>query len=299
MLNEIVELEEYICNIEPGMPQRLTYLNVTNGLSGVPRALKILARHALFELKLERELTIDYLNLWCGFETETMEESRKAKPEAFNKVENWLPNYLNHLGELDEKYKESIEKTKKDLLKRKREWNTFSLDDKGDKNTENKISFQKILADAYHEGKLQVRYLVVEADPFLHVSVKDNVNQRKFLLKTAALYCAMCSENKKKVRIGYPELTNWIGEGCAYSKKVNGILTNILYIKDKVSENLFVKETVDGNHNISKIVMADRWLLETKAKVIMEDELALYEENKNVRIYEDKGCLCELKLMNV
>lgn len=299
MLDERIELAEYICTIEAKMPKRLTYMNIINGLSGVPRALKILARYAVFDLELNRQQTTDLLNSWCGFETETMESSKEANPEFFKKVENWLPNYLEHLGELDEKYKESIEKTKKDLLKRKREWNTFSLDDKGDKNTENKISFQKILADAYHEGKLQVRYLVVEADPFLHVSVKDNVKQRKFLLKTAALYCAMCSENKKKVRIGYPELTNWIGKGCAYSKKVNVFLTNIIYTKDKVSENLFVKEAVDGNHNISKIIVSDRWLSETKAKVITEDDLVIYKENENVSIYKDKGCLYDLELMNI
>ena len=298
MLDERIELAEYICTIEAKMPKRLTYMNIINGLSGVPRALKILARYAVFDLELNRQQTTDLLNSWCGFETETMESSKEANPEFFKKVENWLPNYLEHLGKSDEKYKEGIEKTKNDLLKRKREWNTFSLDDKGDKNTENKISFQKILADAYHEGELQVRYLVLEESPFLNVSA-NNDTQRKFLLKTAALYCAMCTESKKKVRIGYPELTNWIGEGCVYSKKVNGFLSNILYTKDKVSENLFVKEAVDGNHNISKIIMDERWLLETKAKVITEKELDDYRENKDVRIYEDKGCLCELKLMNI
>ena len=299
MLDERIELAEYICTIEPKMPKRLTYMNITNGLSGVPRALKILARYALFDLELNHKQTTDLLNSWCGFETDTMESSREANLEIFNKVEKWLPNYLDFLGALDEKYKESIEKTKNDLLKRKREWNTFALDGEGDKNTENKISFLKILADACHEGKLQVRYLVLEENPFLNVSAKDNATQRKFLLKTAALYCAMCTDSKKKVRIGYPELTNWIGEGCAYSKKVNGFLTNILYTKDKVSENLFVKEAVDGNHNISKIVVADRWLAETKAKVISEEDLVIYEENENVSIYKDKGCSCELELMKI
>ena len=299
MLDERIELAEYVCNIEPGMPQRLTYLNITNGLSGVPRALKILARHALFDLGLNDKQTADLLNVWCGFETDTMKSSREANSEIFDRVQNWLPNYLEFLAVSDETHRENIEKTKKDLENRKREWNSFIWNEEGERNTENKISFLKILADAYHEGKLQVRYLVLEEDPFLNVSAREDATQRKFLLKTAAIYCAMYTENKKKVRIGYPELSNWIGKGCLQSKKVNKFLTDILYTKDKISENLFVKEAVDGNHNITKIVVADRWLSETKAKVISEEDLVIYEENENVSIYEDKGCLSELVLMKI
>jgi len=294
LLNERIELAEYTCAIQEGMPQRLTYLNITNGLSGVPRALKVLARYALFDLKLNYKQTADLLNLWCGFETDTMNDSKAANPEFFEKVKNWLPNYLDFLAVLDEAHRDGIEKAKKDLENRKREWNTFSLDDEGDKNTENKISFLKILSDAHHEGQLQVRYLVLEGDPFIHISAGEDATQRKFLLKTAALYCALCTESKKKVRVGYPELSNWIGSGCLQSKKVNKFLTSILYTKDKVSENLFVKETVDGNHNICKIILSDRWLLETKAKVVLEDDLVIYEESENVCIYKDEGCTKEL-----
>ena len=297
MLNERIELAEYTCDIKDEMPQRLTYLNITNGLSGVPRALKVLARYALFDLSLNNIQTVDLLNLWCGFETETMNDSRKANPEFFEKVNWWLPNYLEFLAISDETHRANIEKIKKELAQRKKEWNLVSLEDKGARNTENKISFLKILADAYNEGKLRERYLVVEGDPFLNVSCKDDETQRKFLLKTAALYCALCSENKKKVRIGYPELSNWIGSGCLQSKKVNKFLTGILYTKDKVSENLFLKETVDGNHNISKIILSCRWLEETRAHVIDGDELGTYQEREKVRIYKDEGCKKELVLM--
>ena len=299
MLNERIELAEYICDIKPTMPQRLTYLNITNGLSGVPRALKVLARYALFDLALNHKQTADLLNLWCGFETDTMESSKEENPEFFEKVENWLPNYLEFLAVSDETRRESIEKAKKDLARRKKEWNSFTLDDEGEKNTENKISFLKILSDAYHEGKLKVRYLVLEEDPFLHVSAREDATQRKFLLKTAALYCAMSTESKKKVRIGYPELSNWIGSGCLQSKKVNKFLSGILYTKDKVSEKLFAKEAVDGNHNISKIIVSDRWLSETKAKIISEDDLVIYKENENVSIYKDRGCLYDLELIDM
>lgn len=299
MLDERIELAEYICTIEAKMPKRLTYMNIINGLSGVPRALKILARYAVFDLELNRQQTTDLLNSWCGFETETMESSKEANPEFFKKVENWLPNYLEFLAVSDESHRESVEKTKKDLENRKREWNSFTLNDEGEKNTENKISFLKILADAYHEGKLQVRYLVLEENPFLNVSAREDATQRKFLLKTAALYCAMYTESRKKVRIGYPELSNWIGKGCLQSKKVNKFLTDILYTKDKVSENLFVKETVDGNHNICRITVSDRWLGETKAKVILEEDLVIYEESENVSIYKDMGCSSELLLMKI
>lgn len=289
MLDERIELAEYTCLIKEGMPQRLTYLNITTGLSGVPRALKVIARYALFDLEMNPGQTMDLLNAWCGFETATLEQSKKAYTRIFQSLEKWLPNYLEFLAKADESHRPSIEKTKKDLLQRKKEWNFFALEE-GERNTENKINFLKVISDAYHEGPLQVRYLVSDEDPFLHTSCKEDATMKKFLLKTAALYCAMATDNKRKIRIGYPELSNWIGSGCLQSKKVNKFFTNILYIRGNVSENLFVKETVEGNHNISKIILSEKWLDETKARIISEEELEYYVDKEDLYIYKDEGC---------
>ena len=59
MLDERIELAEYTCFIGEGMPQSLTYLNITTGLSGVPRALKVIARPALFDLGMNAKQTKD------------------------------------------------------------------------------------------------------------------------------------------------------------------------------------------------------------------------------------------------
>ena len=293
MLDERIELAEYTCDIGEGMPQRLTYLNITNGLSGVPRALKVIARYALYDLGMNPEQVVNLLNAWCGFEINTIEESKNDHSDIFFRLQNWLPNYLEFLGRIDISHGLGIEKAKKELLQRKREWNLFTLEE-GEKSTENKINFLKVISDAYHEGKLQVRYFVVEKNPFLHTSCKDDATMKKFLLKTAALYCTMATETKKKIRIGYPELSNWIGSGCLQSKKVNKFVTNILYIEGNVSENLFVKETVEGNHNICKIILSQKWLLETGAKIIAEEELEFYKSKEDVWIYKDEGCTKEL-----
>lgn len=294
MLDERIELAEYTCSIGEGMPQRLTYLNITNGLSGVPRALKVITRYALFDLEMKPEQAIDLLNAWCGFATGTMKQSNESYPDIFQRLQNWLPNYLEFLEKTDGSRVQNIEKTKKELLQRKKEWNLFSLEEEGEKNTENKISFLKIISDAYHEGPLQVRYLLVEENPFLHISCREDATMKKFLLKTAALYCAMSTESKKKIRIGYPELSNWIGSGCLQSKKVNKFLTNILYLKDNISESLFAKETVDGNHNICKIILSEKWIKETGARIILEQEVELYKNEENIYIYKDEGCTKDL-----
>ncbi len=297
MLNERIELMEYTCLIEAGMPQRLTYLNITNGLSGVPRALKIIARYALFDLKMNSRQTIDLLNAWCGFSTETTEQTRAVCQDFFKQIENWLPTYMDYLIDADESHRAHIEKIKKELEGRKKEWNRFVFFDSGEKNTENKICFQQIIADAYDEGELQERYLVVEGNPFWGVSGGKDESYRKFMLKTAAIYCARCTDKKKKIRIGNPELSNWVGSGCLSGKKVNNLLKSILYTNGEACESLFVKEALEGNHNICKIIVSKNWLDMTKAKVVSKEDVHLYQGKKNVFIYKDVGCTKELILL--
>ena len=297
MLNEKIEFAEYTCPIKEGMPQRLTYLNITNGLSGVPRALKIIARYALFELGMNSAKAIDLLNAWCGFSTDTMEQTRIAYKEVFKKLENWLPKYLDYLIKTDESHRKHVENIKKELESRKKEWNRVAFFDDGEKNSENKICFWQIIADAYDEGKLQERYLVVEGDPFQGVSSGRDENYRKFMLKTVSIYCASCTDKKKKIRIGNPELSNWVGSGCLSGKKVNNLLKSILYTSGTVTESLFVKETLESNHNICKIIVSEKWLAATKAKVVTEAEVHIYEDKKNVSVYKDVGCTRELVLL--
>lgn len=290
MLDEKIELEEYTCPIKEKMPQRLTYLNTTTGLSGVPRALKVIARHALYDLGMNPVETQDLLNAWCGFETETMEESKKEHKDIFEKVQNWLPNYLDFLGNTDADHIAKINDTKAELCDRKDTWNVSGLEKTG-KNGENQISFLRVIADAYHEGPLQVRYLKVKSNPFLYTNCNKSAAKKNFFLKTAALYCAMATEYKKKIRIGYPELSNWIGEGCLHSKKVGGFLTDLLYMNGNVCERLFAKETVEGNKNISKIILSEKWIKTTEAEIISEEDLESYRGQKNVYIYKDMGCI--------
>ena len=297
MLNEKIEFAEYTCRIKAGMPQRLTYLNITNGLSGVPRALKVIARYALFDLKMSNAGTIDLLNAWCGFHTDTMDETRSVYEDIFKQIENWLPRYMDYLIEADESHRAHVEKMKKELESRKKEWNRFAFFDSGDKNTENKICFWQIIADAYEEGKLQERYLVVEGNSFVGVSGSKDESYRKFMLKTIAIYCAKCTDKKMKIRIGNPELSNWVGSGCLSGKKVNNLLKNILYTDGETCESLFVRETLEGNHNISKIIVSKKWLDTTKARVVSEEEVHLYQGRKNVFVYKDVGCTKELILL--
>ena len=89
--------------------------------------------------------TIDLLNAWCGFTTETMDETRIVCPDVFERIENWLPRYMDYLIEADESHRAHVEKMKKELESRKKEWNRFAFWDSGDKNTENKICFWLLL----------------------------------------------------------------------------------------------------------------------------------------------------------
>ena len=114
-------------------------------------------------------------------------------------------------------------------------------------------------------------------------------------------------------RLGNPEKgqkiihvagTNGKGSVCAYMQamltaegKRVGFFTSphLVFVNERIRINnrqiddetflrifLKVKETVDGTHNICKIILSDRWLFETKAKVVLEDDLVIYEESENV-----------------
>ncbi len=113
MLNEKAEYLQYT---GANAPERLRYPNlIRNRLSGLDRALIIIARHFLFDEKYEGQDRIDLaqnaLKAWCGFGYDT----KYSSIDDIKSLEARLPGYIraNFLKEKLDALKESVQQQRK------------------------------------------------------------------------------------------------------------------------------------------------------------------------------------------
>ena len=294
MLDEKKELAEYICKTESGMTKRLTYMNLTNKLSGIRRALVIIAGYAFFERKLDKNSVTDALNAWCGFETDTMRASAEKDAEFFGSISGWLPCYINLMGE-DEKYRNKVEETLALLASKRKNWNYDPFFSEGRVNDRNAITFTSVLAEAVNKGPLKERVITFKKDPIksMVMSKGSQDGKKKVFIMAVAAYCAESSENRKKVHLDRPAFSNWVGEGCKSAKKVKSILSSLSFKAGSTVQPLFLMENI-GNEDVeyNKIFLNEDFVREFDPKVMSFNEYRTIprEDRKKLIVYADRGC---------
>ena len=92
------ERDTYTCDALDKVPQRLRFDKITDDLSGIRRALTIVARRALQGDPARLDFARNCLNLWCGFVTAQELSASDAEDAALvQALDGWLPRYLRLL----------------------------------------------------------------------------------------------------------------------------------------------------------------------------------------------------------
>lgn len=241
MLNEIKEYEEYTGKIEEC--NRLIPLFFYKGRNGIPRALRIVARHLLFDeysyytvKKQEdriiiREKVANILAAWCGFEyNTTLFDNDKIDISSLNK---WLPRYLTYKdGENKDLSSEIRNEHEKEisifLSERQKNWN---VEEKGIYNylkyeifSINAVNFYVIIADAIAAGPLK-EYVFICKNNFLDETKELKAYDQDRLIKILSAYLLTNAINKV-------DLANWMNhESFGTGKQIDeGIFGKFLCI---------------------------------------------------------------------
>lgn len=372
MLNEIVEFDNYTYHLDSSEPvNRLKHKNLSNSLSGITRAMTIIARKCYFEENVidKRRHCKNTLRVWCG-------DSKGDEDEAMDGIiGNWLSNYVievlgsekceqfrkylkNHKDVLGDDYEtvnslfndlwneiianplkdkerrtdilincnqikriinKNCELTQDPNLKmkfapvnsivlildmiRKRCGNKgfngkmFSEKlEKSDKNDYKKITYDKIIAEAVKEGRLEKHYLVCASDNLDEVCYKDKYPFKKkknsktskkkadLLRKVVAAFLLEkkrhtdSSEAERFIPVNFSDIRNWLVSDIdikleAYSYK---------------EKPLFDQEVI--NMNQKQIRINKEWMDCCGWKIVHEAELESYlKEHPGATFFSDWG----------
>ena len=322
MLNEILEYDQYTQRIDyekESVTYRLKYANLKQELSGIERALVIIARHEIFkkteesEEKKERE-AIEVLKAWCGFDYDTSVEQACM-------VKSWLPDYLELVRK---EFKNSTKSNKSEgsiknvdaalrYLKSRQEdfkknelciekENGKSATEGSSENTFKEITYGKILMQAYAEGELKRYYLVCDQDLLDCYEVLKNTETRKrarlnttgknagkeldeIFKATAAFLMEKGDKQKTSAFVRKTDLSNWFTGKSGY-KHVN--LSDYIIVHKETDEetNIFRYETISSS--IVKMLVDSKWI--EMFRVVCEDKLDEFlAEHRNYVYYSDFG----------
>ena len=246
MLDEVLERDLYTYAIaEDGAKWRyLRKKNLDNSLTGLPRALTIIARGFIMDRGgFKSDITMDerikiahdtrtYLRLWCGFpdgeEKASFIDAYKDNPEIsalLAQSDGWFPLYLDAIqaknntkekfqNEIKRQYSEKMFNAKKEKM--------------SGKNDLNKKCYDSIIADAFYAGPLKRQGLFRQADQksdFSDVTFYDESDKcpkDKALIDTRKQVVACLTAHCLIVRSLYPyagkykyvkgELSNWLNQ---------------------------------------------------------------------------------------
>ncbi len=299
MIDEKKELEEYTCAIGPQMPRRILYLNFTNKLAGVKRALVVIARYCLFDKGLDAEQTIQILKSWCGFIPSLPDAIREMDKGFFTRIDDWLPKYIIQMEAdvaSDEKKIEKIKETTKLLAPKKDNWDYDPFFADGKRNDKNALTFTAIVAEALNEGPLRTRVLTFAKPPKAAMVLPKRGSQegkKKLFIMSIAAYCAKATPGRRKIHLDQPAFSNWVGEGCPNGKRVKETLEALSFKCGKDLKPLFHFQNIGSESvNFYKMVLNDDFIKEYQPKVMTVDEFrALPEEDRDrLCVYTDLGC---------
>jgi len=280
LLNEIGEYEQYILppeKIAVSENLRLKYYTlIKKELSGLERAMTIIARHFIFDTPVgfnEDELR-EILKAWCGFK----HEAKTSLPEHFDGL---LICYISHFqplpvakdfnsayDDVPEEIKSNTDKIKnvlKTLQKLRNKDNLFknnyfdSLTSKDD-NLFRAITYDKIIANALLMGKLRRYYLVCDEEPFMEKKVlkKDGrkFSEEDIVLKMTAEYLLSNRNHKQEFIVtNNADMINWL---LSSTKSEDLSKKRESYILAETNEKIF--ETRKVGKNVIKVKVNPEWV---------------------------------------
>lgn len=287
MLNEIKAFDEYTCELSSGNICRLNeeVLKNKNHLNGMTGAMTVIARAELdnrgyFQASESEqrdiiEQVIECLREWVGF----ADESTKMITSYCNWFKKYYESRIIPLDTSEDKTQikpwEKIKKEKKNGYEDVLVNTTCDVDE----NSNIKITYERIVADAIFFGPLHRYYLV-----FKEEAINSLTNNKKQMdpkkkksgekienaLKLISLYLLKRAYTGNTANvINNADLANWaqcytiFHDGCAGKKGYfNGI---------KYNENpLFSNMTVAGN--VSKLIVNPNFLSDFDFRIVLEND---------------------------
>lgn len=387
MLNELLEYEQYTYVFKSDLDQnykRLKHGTLTNQLSGIERAMKIIAAHYLYEdgnkiWKKRIKTAKEALEFWCGIPT----KEALVHKEQFENINLWLPKYINGvliktkisdictliskddsvegseklckdlrdcfdekkvvvgnaekfydafksmeelLGEKGNNYKVNIteEQVKQIKIKKQQIGNLVNtarkLENKktqfgqrlfsdydSKENDANKLTYDRIIANAIRHGPLKRYYLVCKLKNEKELKNKVYVKgkgkaQLDVPLKLTAMYLLATPKERRKtgkayiprfVAIKQCDLANWQTlDGKIQKDKIE----KYYYIrpsedaKQTTDKRLFEQLEQEKGGNYTKIRINKKWMEDFQWNIVEENELDAYLiEEKGRSFFRDDG----------
>lgn len=294
MLNEWIELQQYTFapECDDGIKPRLNHRNICNKLSGIERAMTVIARYCYYHHAPERPaaqriaLAEAVLKSWCGGESEC--------PDGFTQLQNWLPRYIEQILLIQVADSPvSVSRLRKALTALQSKQTEFDRkfllpyisDDEANRwiNDYKKITYDSIIANAIAQGPLENRVMVCRGDLFrpirkargnLLASDRDRI--QKLL---AAFLLGRTNPDQEFAAINKTDIANW----CEGDPKLDGDdYEKYLY----GNEPLFVMKTLGSS--VVKLRVAGGYLAESGLALYTERELADLDLT-GCTVFEDKG----------
>lgn len=306
MLDEILEYRQYTEDPAEITVARLKYGNLKRSLSGLSRAMHIVARgymnREFADLSPDEtfERTKKVLRQWTG---EYKPDKTKAD-DGFD-VQDWFPLYIKECKKIF--YPEQAEKFGKILEELCKSCSSFKsaeffIPEEG-KNTENKISYEKVIHEAGRAGKLVCRYLVSKKPVWPEDIAIFTGKKEKGLLETQfdlmlKIIAAYLLEDPKRncrfdpqlryARICWADIVNW----SMIEKKDSGIMQQFRWNKRPI----FEREISEIRRNHTRIRLNRDFMEEYRWNLIDSEELAVFsKEHPGYGVYIDEGAMRPLK----
>ena len=228
MLNEIKEVEAYLCNPKDDNSRLSSKLLTENfkphcKLNGIAEVLTLVASYYLYNFnncegftEETREMTVLILRIWCGFAEDVSDEERAI---AKHKNKEWFVKYPNAEGWLYSYHSKHITDEVISWSDYSNEWSDKLKSNFAYKS--NAFCYDSILAQAVSRGRLKTYYLGINEsyENVFGEDIKTSANKtpdarkRKTLIKLIAAYKLLQKfhEGQKSVLIQSNRILNWLG----------------------------------------------------------------------------------------
>lgn len=285
MLNEWIELQQYTFDLESGTCKpRLNYRNICNKLSGMERAMTVVARFGYYHAGAQEPIafTRQLLKTWCG--------ASEDCPSGFEQLRCWLPRYIEKVliapRQASGTSVSRLEAALEDLSKKKTEFGKklmipYISDEEASRwvNDYKKITYDGILAAAIEQGPLQNRLLVCRSDLFAPIRKRRGrllpADRDRISKLLAAFLLGRTNELQEYAVINKSDIANW----CEDDPKLDKDDYDKYFFGD---EPLFSVKQVGSN--VVKLTVAQGYLALCAPALCPEGELTA-----DVIAYADLG----------
>ena len=302
MLNEWIELQQYTFDLSCWDPDeikpRLNYRNICNKLSGMERAMTVVARYGYYHaapslptgerLELAREL----LKSWCG--------ASEDCPAGFEHLRCWLPRYIETVlvaprqqsGESVARLEAALE----DLSRKKTEFSkkllvSYISDDEASRwvNDYKKLTYDGLLAAAIEQGPLRNRLLVCKSDLLAPIRKQRgrllDADKDRILKFLAAFLMGRTNDWQEYAVINKSDIANW----CEDDPKLD---------KDDYEKYLFGDQPLFSvkqvGSNVVKLAVAKGYLQQCAPALCPEQEIPA-----GVLAFADRGAGRSFEIISV